>query len=296
MERRAKYLMFALDEGWVLLVHLGMSGRITVVEEGRTSGVPFHHHVEPLAGHGPHDHVLIEFEGGARLVYTDPRRFGFMDLVKEVDLSDHPRLSHLGPEPFDESWTPEVWADSLMHRKVTIKSALLDQRTLVGVGNIYACEALHRVRISPRRQARTLVSKDGRPTTRLVNLHGAVRTVLQEAIDAGGSTLRDFAAVDGSLGYFPHRFAVYDRAGESCQRKGPCPYDPSHHPARALILRMFHMPALRSAAKATPRMTAKPSRHPPTALDHPPFRGVASTQGRSTPSTPRRRRRTMHHR
>ena len=90
LERRAKYLIFALDEGWVLLVHLGMSGRITVVEEGRTSGVPFHHHVEPLAGHGPHDHVLIEFEGGARLVYTDPRRFGFMDLVKEVDLSDHP--------------------------------------------------------------------------------------------------------------------------------------------------------------------------------------------------------------
>ena len=222
LERRAKYLMFALDEGWVLLVHLGMSGRITVVEEGRTSGVPFHHHVEPLAGHGPHDHVLIEFEGGVRLVYTDPRRFGFMDLVKDVDLSDHPRLSHLGPEPFDESWTPEVWADSLMHRKVTIKSALLDQRALVGVGNIYACEALHRVRISPRRQARTLVSKDGRPTTRLVNLHGAVRTVLQEAIDAGGSTLRDFAAVDGSLGYFPHRFAVYDRAGESCQREG-CP-------------------------------------------------------------------------
>lgn len=199
LDRRAKYLLWRLEGDAVVIAHLGMSGRFTVIPTGAPAGAP-----------GPHDHVTFAMEDGARVVFTDPRRFGLMTLAREGELDAHPLLRELGPEPLGNAFNAEVLAEACRGRRAPIKGVLLDQRVVAGLGNIYACEALFRARISPRRQARTI------PGVRAERLAAAIRTVLEEAIAAGGSSLRDYAAADGALGYFQHSFSVYGRAGAPC--------------------------------------------------------------------------------
>jgi formamidopyrimidine-DNA glycosylase len=197
IDRRAKYILARLDDGTVLIVHLGMSGRF-VVTNGRPNDI------------GPHDHVLFETEHGMFLRYTDPRRFGMMDLTSETDLASHPLLAGIGPEPLDPSFTGAVLARSLAGKKTPIKAALLDQRVVAGVGNIYACEALFQAGLSPKRLAQTV---QGSRADRLVQ---GIKEVLQRAIKAGGSSLRDHVQPSGELGYFQHEWAVYGREGKPC--------------------------------------------------------------------------------
>ena len=231
IRRRAKYLLIDLDDGRVLLSHLGMSGRYTLFssEEADAVAVPLLQTVNggvPVSAFGnqtgyggKHDHLEFVFTDGTRAVYTDPRRFGVIDLFPRIEEPVHALLERLGPEPF-EQWSAKDLAARLQHRKTAIKIALLNQHIVVGVGNIYACEALHRSGLSPRREARTLVRKNGTPTKRLEQLVNEVKQVLDEAIAAGGSTLNDFASVDGTLGYFAHRFTVYGREDEPCLKDG----------------------------------------------------------------------------
>jgi formamidopyrimidine-DNA glycosylase len=231
IRRRAKYLLIDLDDHRVLLSHLGMSGRYTLFDRDEANanakpllktvngGVPVSSFGD-LTGHGgKHDHLEFVFEDGARAVYTDPRRFGIIDLFPATAEAEHPLLVALGPEPFDP-WDANALAARLNGRRTAIKIALLDQKTVVGVGNIYACESLHRAGLSPRREAKGLVKANGKPTARLEALVGHIKEVLHEALEAGGSTLNDFAAVDGTLGYFAHQFAVYGREGLPCQKEG----------------------------------------------------------------------------
>jgi formamidopyrimidine-DNA glycosylase len=198
--RRAKYLLLHLQGGSTLLLHLGMSGRVLVRPHG----------AEPLR---KHDHFLIKMDHGMELVFHDPRRFGLMLLIPTAQLSHHPLLRHLAPEPFSEECTEEYLAAALRRRKGAIKPALMDAKLLVGVGNIYASEALFRARIHPETPASSC-------TARAAALLAAVQSVLKEAIAAGGSTLRDYTAASGEMGYFQHRFAVYGRAGMPCPSCG----------------------------------------------------------------------------
>jgi len=231
IRRRAKYLLIDLSDGRVLLSHLGMSGRYTLFDSDEASslakpllktvngGVPVSSFGDQTGFGGKHDHLEFVFSDGSRAVYTDPRRFGIVDLFGQVAEATHPLLVDLGPEPFDP-WDATALAKRLQGRRTAIKLALLDQKTVVGVGNIYACEALHRAGLSPRREAKGLVRANGQPTKRLEALVGHVKDVLHEALEAGGSTLNDFAAVDGTLGYFAHQFAAYGREGQPCQKVG----------------------------------------------------------------------------
>lgn len=195
--RRAKYLTVFLDDGWVWLAHLGMSGRMLV---GPADDSP----------PGKHDHVIVETDDGSRVAYNDARRFGLMDLCPEANLADHPLLADLGPEPLADSFTPAVLARALAGRSGPIKAALLDQTLIAGIGNIYASEALFRARIDPTRPAAAI------GTRQVGHLVAAIRSVLSEAILAGGSSLRDHRRTDGELGYFQHSFAVYDKEGMPC--------------------------------------------------------------------------------
>jgi formamidopyrimidine-DNA glycosylase len=219
--RRGKYLLCHLDDGLVLLIHLGMTGRFTVF---RPAGAVLSlaedaaEHAPEAAGTGLHDHVLLDFDDGTRVVYTDPRRFGLMDLVAAGRLSVHRLLRGLGAEPLEAEFDAACLARLLEGSRAPLKAALLDQRRLAGLGNIYVCEALHRAGLSPRRRAGSLVKK-GRPDPRLTLLAVSVREVLNDAIAAGGSTLRDYASADGSRGAFQNRFDVYDREGEPCRRR-----------------------------------------------------------------------------
>lgn len=212
--RRAKYLLFGLDNGWTWLSHLGMTGGYRFA--GRTFKEPSRYY-EPPADE-KHDHVVLSLthpkEGPLTLIYSDARRFGFMDLLQREE--DSPYLAGLGPEPLSNAFNAEEMATRFKGKSAPMKAALLDQRVVAGLGNIYVSEALHRAHILPTRQAKTLVLKSGKPSARLEGLADGVRTVLIEAIEAGGSTLRDFRAADGASGYFQHRFAVYDREGEPC--------------------------------------------------------------------------------
>lgn len=169
---------------------------------------------------GTHDHLVLDVEGGeagpARVIYNDPRRFGFVLASPTATLHKHKMLRDLGPEPLGNSLTPEHLANRFAGRAQPLKAALLDQSHVAGLGNIYVCEALNRARISPKRQAKTLVTKAGKPTERLIALTGIIRNVIGEAIEAGGSSLRDHKQTDGSLGYFQHRFGAYDREHEAC--------------------------------------------------------------------------------
>jgi formamidopyrimidine-DNA glycosylase len=213
LERRAKYLLAPLDRGDVLVMHLGMTGRfdITTPEGGHLRPGEFH---EAVGENPKHEHVVFHTDDGVRVAYSDPRRFGFMDLIPEGGLAEHPFFKGMGPEPLGRDFTVDTLVKAFTGRKQGPKTLLLDQRVVAGLGNIYVCEALWRAHISPLKPAGTIAKK------RLGPLHQAILEVLGEAIEAGGSTLRDFAATDGALGYFQHRFCVYDREGEPCLTPG----------------------------------------------------------------------------
>ncbi|MBY0463173.1 MAG: bifunctional DNA-formamidopyrimidine glycosylase/DNA-(apurinic or apyrimidinic site) lyase, partial [Alphaproteobacteria bacterium] len=198
--RRAKYLLLNLNEGHTLVFHLGKSGRL-IIED--TSSFTLQ----------KHDHVVFYNNENKTIAYNDARRFGLMDLVQTKHLNDHPLFKHLGPEPFDDNLTPEIFHGFFKRRQHSIKVALLDQRMIVGVGNIYASEALWGSGIHPLRVADSLTLKEAG------NLLDHVRKVLQRAIEAGGSTLKDHQQPDGKLGYFQHQFAVYGRGLSSCPRE-----------------------------------------------------------------------------
>jgi formamidopyrimidine-DNA glycosylase len=216
LSRRAKYLLADLDSGETLIMHLGMSGRFSVhgKEGGLKLGNYVHERSKPGTRRGPHDHVIIETDAPAEIVFTDHRRFGLMLLADTASLASHPLFNGLGPEPLSASFSARFLEKALHGRRTPIKSALLDQRTVAGLGNIYVCEALFHAGVSPKRLAGTI---RGERATALVR---AIRSVLRTAIRAGGSSLRDYAQTDGALGEFQHRFTVYDREGEPCRRAG----------------------------------------------------------------------------
>ena len=219
--RRAKYILASLDTGELLLVHLGMTGRFTVFSGRgtRNLGEFYFESATGEAGEGPHDHVVLTLDDGTRLVYTDPRRFGIMDLFPEAEVQSHKLLRSIGVEPLGNAFDAGYLAERFRRKAAPLKAALLDQHVIAGLGNIYVCEALHRAGLSPRRKARTLVRRKGRDP-RLDELVRHIRDVLREAIGAGGSTLQDFAHADGTSGAFQQRFLVYDREGKPCVRCG----------------------------------------------------------------------------
>lgn len=219
--RRAKYLLADLSTGEVLIAHLGMSGSFRI-RGGDDEAVPgvFHHGRDRAAAH---DHVVFHLAGphlpqGASVTYNDPRRFGFMDLVARAELPAHPSIAALGIEPLGNELDGVLLARLFADRATPLKSALLDQRLVAGLGNIYVCEALWRAGLDPRAAAGSTVTAKGGPKPALDRLAEAIRAVLAEAIAAGGSSLRDHRQVDGELGYFQHAFAVYDREGDPCPR------------------------------------------------------------------------------
>lgn len=204
--RRSKYLLADLDRGGTLLMHLGMSGRMLVEGAGLAG---FHRDPTILPRH---DHVVLVTQAGSTITFNDARRFGMVDLIREGET--HPLLAHLGPEPFDDAFSPAYLATAFAGRRVPVKQALLDQKLVAGLGNIYVSEALWRARIDPRRAAGRIGA------ARIAALAGHIRDVLTEAIAAGGSSLRDHRQATGELGYFQHSFRVYDRAGQPCPRAG----------------------------------------------------------------------------
>lgn len=210
LQRRAKYILAPLDTGETLVAHLGMTGRFTILD-ARQQPDAFYYADPPDPAH---THVVFETEVGARIEYNDPRRFGYMDLIASDALGAHPWFRDLGPEPLGNAFGAGQLAEAFAGRKQNVKATLLDQRVVAGLGNIYVVEALHRAGISPKRAAGRIA------TPRLGPLATAIRAVLTEAIEAGGSTLKDYAHADGALGYFQHRFRVYDRAGQACPACG----------------------------------------------------------------------------
>ena len=196
LSRRGKYILIELDDTGLLLLHLGMSGRITAGAAGPPPE--------------PHDHVVLSLDDGTVVRFNDARRFGLIDYIERGKQAAHPLLAGLGPEPLEPGFDGAYLSRALARKMTPIKSALLDQRVVAGLGNIYVCEALYRARISPRRLAASVAG------ARAARLAGAVREVLAEAIDAGGSSLRDYVQANGELGYFQHRWAVYGKEGEPC--------------------------------------------------------------------------------
>lgn len=215
--RRAKYLLVTLDDGTVLIMHLGMSGRFLIDDGKARQDQPGHVHygsTDLSNGAKDHDHVVFQLDNGTRIIYSDPRRFGLMTLSREAVLDQHKLLKDVGIEPLSNGFNG-AYLDRVLRAKMTpIKAALLDQRVVAGIGNIYACEALFRAGLSPRRSSHTV------PGKRAARLATAIQIVLKEAIAAGGSTLRDYVKTNGELGYFQHSFAVYDRAGALCLTAG----------------------------------------------------------------------------
>jgi formamidopyrimidine-DNA glycosylase len=212
LSRRAKYLLATLDREDTLVMHLGMTGRFEIARpEGTVRPGEFLYAKDPDPKHA---HVVFETEAGARVTYYDPRRFGYMMLVNTATLELHPWFAGLGPEPLSDDFDADHLKAAFAGRRQGPKTLLLDQRIVAGLGNIYVCEALHRARISPTKPAGRL----SKP--RLAGLVAAVRAVLEEAIAAGGSSISDYAGADGALGYFQHRFRVYDREGRPCPNAG----------------------------------------------------------------------------
>ena len=204
LRRRSKYILADLDSNETLLIHLGMSGRILV------SGDPLGNFVHDHPTIEKHDHVIFSMENGARITFNDPRRFGAMDLLDTNSGDAHPLLRNIGPEPFGNEFHEDYLVNILKKKNSPIKSALLDQRIVAGLGNIYVCEVLFRAGISPKKLASKISAKRTAPMVAII------RDVLGEAIQAGGSTLKDFRHSDGELGYFQHTFKVYGREGETC--------------------------------------------------------------------------------
>ena len=211
--RRGKYIMMRIDGGATVLIHLGMSGRILLRQTGSNMV-------------SAHEHLTLESDDGWHLGFVDPRRFGSADLLETVLEDSHRLLANLGPEPLADDFTPKRLAASLAGRATPVKAALLDQRTVAGLGNIYVCEALFRARISPQRLARSVT---GIRATRLV---AEIKATLREAIEAGGSSLRDYVQTDGELGYFQKSWKAYGREGEACER---CPGAPSCGGIRRIV-------------------------------------------------------------
>jgi formamidopyrimidine-DNA glycosylase len=216
--RRAKYLLADLSSGEVLVMHLGMSGRFLVTQNGATRA-PGEFHYEH-GGESAHDHVVFHLSNGARVTYNDARRFGLMDLVPRSQIESCRHFQGMGIEPLGNELSGEAIARLFAGKRTPIKAALLDQRLIAGLGNIYACEALFRAGLHPERPAGSLARASGKPTEKAERLTTSIREVLNEAVEAGGSTLRDYAQADGSLGYFQHRFRVYDREGKACLTPG----------------------------------------------------------------------------
>jgi formamidopyrimidine-DNA glycosylase len=214
--RRAKYLMADLTSGDVLLMHLGMSGSFRVLENGGSKNTLGQFHL-PRSEDRAHDHVVFHMSSGASVVFNDPRRFGYMKIIARNALEDEPLLKGLGPEPLGNEFDALMLAQSCHNKKTSLKAALLDQRVVAGLGNIYVCEALYRSQLSPRRSAATLATRKNEPTDHAIRLVTAIHAVLNQAIKAGGSSLRDHRQTSGELGYFQHSFQVYDREGETCQ-------------------------------------------------------------------------------
>lgn len=208
LRRRSKYILADLSSGETLLIHLGMSGRMTV------SGDPLGQFVREHPMPEKHDHVVFHMANGARVTFNDPRRFGAMDLLATATMENHKLLAVLGPEPLGNDFHEQHLIDAFKGRNTPVKSALLDQGIVAGLGNIYVCEALYRAGVSPRRKAGQISA------TRVAALVPIIRQVLQEAIEAGGSSLRDFRQADGELGYFQHSFDVYGREGQACRTEG----------------------------------------------------------------------------
>ena len=209
--RRAKYLLADLSSGDVLLMHLGMSGSFRVGKDS-APGTYYHERSKSTA----HDHVIFHMSNGATVTFNDPRRFGSMKLVSRARLEDEPLLRSLGPEPLGNEFDAAMLAKACAGKKTSLKAALSDQRVVAGLGNIYVCEALFRARLSPKRIASTIADRNGKPNERAEKLVDAIKAVLRDAIEAGGSSLRDHRRADGSLGDFQHSFQVYDREGQPC--------------------------------------------------------------------------------
>jgi formamidopyrimidine-DNA glycosylase len=216
--RRAKYLTADLGSGDVLLMHLGMSGSFRVSLKDKKTRPGKFHHAKPAAP--AHDHVVFHLSSGATVTFNDPRRFGLMLIVPRSELADHPLIREVGPEPLGNAFDAALLAAACAGRKTSLKAALLDQTVVAGLGNIYVCEALHRSRLSPRRRASTIAARTGAPNARALALVDAIKAVLNDAIEAGGSSLRDHRQTNGDLGYFQHRFRVYDREGKPCVTEG----------------------------------------------------------------------------
>jgi formamidopyrimidine-DNA glycosylase len=208
LRRRSKYVLANLTSGETLLIHLGMSGRMLI------SGDPLGQFVHEHPAAEKHDHVVFHMASGARITFNDPRRFGAMDLMDTARESEHKLLAVLGPEPLGNDFYDKILVDAFKGRNTPVKSALLDQRIVAGLGNIYVCETLFRASISPKRKAGRIAA------ARVAAMVPIIRDVLSEAIDAGGSSLKDFRQADGELGYFQHSFDVYGREGEACKREG----------------------------------------------------------------------------
>lgn len=208
VDRRAKYLLIRLDDGTVVIAHLGMSGRMVIdqADEAQSPGA----FTLPGATGGKHEHIVFSVGNGTQIKFSDPRRFGLMDLSTEDTLADHPLLASIGPEPLDDTFDGVALAVRLAGKRTPIKSALLDQRIVAGLGNIYVCEGLFAAGLSPRRSAHTV--QGGRAGL----LMQSIKKVLLSAIDSGGSTLRDHVAPSGEIGYFQHNFKVYGREGDAC--------------------------------------------------------------------------------
>ena len=209
--RRAKYLLADLSSGDVLLMHLGMSGSFRV---GTDSAPGNYHHQR--SNSRAHDHVVFHMSNGATVTFNDPRRFGSMKLVSRAKLEQEPLLRALGPEPLGNEFDAAMLAKACAGKRTSLKAALSDQRVVAGLGNIYVCEALFRARLSPLRSASTIADRHGKPNERAERLVNAIKAVLLDAIEAGGSSLRDHRKADGSLGDFQHNFQVYDREGQPC--------------------------------------------------------------------------------
>ena len=216
--RRAKYLLADLSSDEVLLMHLGMSGSFRVAQADlvKTPG-KFH---RARADAKAHDHVVFHMSSGATVVFNDPRRFGLMLQVPRTELSEHRLMREIGPEPLGNAFDAAMLAAACVDKNTSLKAALLDQKVVAGLGNIYVCEALHRARLSPARNAATLAGRNGTPAPRAIVLVDAIKAVLNDAIRAGGSSLRDHRRTDGELGDFQHDFRVYDREGEPCASPG----------------------------------------------------------------------------
>jgi formamidopyrimidine-DNA glycosylase len=215
LKRRAKYLLFELDGGETLIAHLGMSGSFRMEKTVTSTPGKFHHE---RSKDPKHDHVVLTLDNGWVVTYNDPRRFGFMDLGPTETLEQHPRLRGLGAEPLAPEFDAHRLAKLFAGSRAPLKSALLDQKRIAGLGNIYVCEALFRARLAPRKPASILANARGAPTKAATAVAKAIRDVLEEAVEAGGSTLRDHRQANGELGYFQHVFKVYDREGLPCAR------------------------------------------------------------------------------